>query len=128
MKRRNILSAIAGALLLFTSGCLVAGGPVRRTYYYYPDDQVYYYPSEGRYYWFDRGQWRDERNPPPRFIPRDRDRVRIDSDHEPYKDHERNQKLYPSTRNDRDDRNERRDDRRDDRKDDRRDSPGPDRR
>lgn len=124
MKRREMFSVMAGALLLYASGCVVADGPGRRTYYYYPNDEVYYYPSEGRYYWYDRGQWRDDRNPPPRFVPRDRDRVRIDSDHEPYKDHDKNKKTYPRGRYDRDDKG----DPKDDRRDDRREPSGPDRR
>ena len=124
MKRREMLSVMAGALLLYTSGCVAPDGPGRRTYYYYPNDEVYYYPSEGRYYWNDRGQWRDDRNPPPRFVPRDRDRVRIDSDHEPYKDHDKNKKTYPPGRYDRDDKG----DPKDDRRDDRREPSGPDRR
>ena len=129
MKRREMLSMMAAAVLGYSSGCVVSDGPDRRTYYYYPDEEVYYYhPRDGRYYWYDRDrrEWRNDRNPPPRFTPRDRDRVRIDSDREPYKDHDRNKKDYPPGRYDRDDRGQPRKDDRD--KDDRREPPGPDRR
>ena len=95
MKRREMLSGMAGALLLYTSGCAVEDRRGRRTYYYYPNDEVYYNPFRQLYYWFDRGRWWDDRNPPPRFVPRDRDRVRIDSDDEPWKDHDRYKKTYP---------------------------------
>jgi len=128
MKRREMLSMMAAAVLGYSSGCVVSDGPDRRTYYYYPDEEVYYHPRDGRYYWYDRDrrEWRNDRNPPPRFTPRDRDRVRIDSDREPYKDHDRNKKDYPPGRYDRDDRGQPRKDDRD--KDDRREPPGPDRR
>jgi hypothetical protein len=127
MKRREMFSVIVSALILFSSGCVVAERPGDRrleTYYYYPDAEVYYYPRVTKYYWYDRGAWRNGPKPPPRFVLRDRDRVRIDSDHEPYRDHDRYRKSYPPGRHDRDDRGERRDDRRNDGNDDRR----PDRR
>lgn len=117
MKRRQIASAIVAALLLFASGCVVAERPGRgrvETYYYYPDYEVYYYPRVGRYYWLERGEWRREPQPPPRFVLRERERVRIDMDHEPHTDHDRIKRSYPPGRYDRDDR-------KDDRKDDRRD-------
>ena len=116
MKRREMVSAILAALLLFISGCVVAerpGGRYSERYYYYPDHEIYFYPRVAEYYWFERGDWRHGPKPPPRFVLRDRDRVRIDSDHEPHNDHERNRKSYPPGRQDRD---ERRDDRKDDRR------------
>lgn len=113
MKRREMISAMVAALLMYSSGCVVAERPGRGTYYYYPDDEVYYALREGRYYWYERGDWRYDRKPPPRFVLRDRDRVRIDSDHEPYKDHDKYRKSYPPRRRDRD---ERSDDKRDDRR------------
>ena len=115
MKIKHLASAFAAAILLFTSACVVADrSPHRRveTYYYYPDYEVYFYPHAGRYYWRDRDDWRNGPQPPPRFALRDRDRVRIDLDHEPHKDHDRIKKSYPPGRFDRDDR-------RDDRKEDR---------
>ena len=120
MKRRDVLSAIVAAFLLSASGCLVTerrGRGRAETYYYYPDYEVYFYPN-GRYYWRDRDEWRNGPQPPPRFVLRDRERVRIDLDHEPHRDHDRIKKSYPPGRYDRE---ERRDDRKEDRKDDRKD-------
>lgn len=121
MKRKKVASiAIVAALLLVFSGCIVAEGPGHRrveTYYYYPDHEVYYYPRVSSYYWIERGEWRHGPQPPPRFVLRERERVRIDLDHEPHNDHERIKKSHPPGRYDREEpREERREDRRDDRR------------
>jgi hypothetical protein len=116
MKRRELLYALAAGFFLSASGCVVAerGGRGRReTYYYYPDYEVYFYPHVGRYYWRERDEWRHGDRPPPRFVLRDRERVRIDMDHEPHTDHDRIKKSHPPGRYDRDDR---KDERKDDRK------------
>ena len=116
MTTRYLASAFMAAVLLFTSACVVADSPGHRrveTYYYYPNYEVYFYPHVGDYYWRERDEWRHGPQPPPRFALRDRDRVRIDLDHEPHRDHDRIKKSYPPDRFDRDDRRE-------DRKDDRR--------
>jgi hypothetical protein len=122
MKRREMAAALVGAILLFTSGCVVGDRSGRRmeTYYYYPDYEIYYYPHAGSYYWRERDDWRHGPKPPPRFVLRDRDRVRIDMDHDPRNDHDRIKKSYPPGHRDRDDRRDDRNERRDDR-DDRRD-------
>ena len=121
MKRKEMASmAIVATLLLLFSGCIVAEGPGRRqmeTYYYYPDHEVYYYPRVSNYYWFERGEWRHGPQPPPRVVLRDRERVRIDSDHDPHTDHERIKKDHQPGRYDSD---ERREDRGGERRDDRR--------
>jgi hypothetical protein len=117
MKRRDALSVIAAAILLSASGCVVAERRGRgriETYYYYPDYEVYFYPHVGRYYWRESDEWRHGSQPPPRFVLRDRERVRIDLDHEPHTDHDRVKKSHPPGRYDRE---QRRDDRRDERKD-----------
>jgi hypothetical protein len=115
MKGRGIgLAVIAAVLLSFTSGCLVAETPGSRrmeTYYYYPDYEVYFYPRVQRYYWFERGEWRNAPQPPPRFVLRERERVRIDLDHDPHTDHERIKKTYPPGRYEREERKEERRDR-----------------
>ena len=104
MKGRAIgLAVIAAALLSFSSGCIVAERPVsygrqQEAYYYYPDYEVYYYPRVQRYYWIERGEWRNGPQPPPRFVLRERERVRIDLDHEPHTDHARIKKSYPPRR------------------------------
>jgi hypothetical protein len=106
MKRREIASAIVATILLFTSGCVVADRPGRHmeTYFYYPDSEVYYYPRVSSYYWRERDEWRLGPKPPSWFDLRDRDRVRIDMDHDPHTDHDRIKKSYPPGRRDRDDR------------------------
>ena len=105
------LAVIAAALLSFLSGCIVAERPVaygrpQETYYYYPDYEVYFYPRVQRYYWFERGEWRNGPQPPSRFVLRERERVRIDLDHEPHIDHERIKKSYPPGRYEREERRE----------------------
>ena len=119
MKRRDVLSAMAAALLLSVSGCMVEERRGRgrvESYYYYPDWEVYFYPRVGRYYWRDRDEWRYGNQPPPRYVLRDRERVRIDLDHEPHTDHDRIKRDHPPGRYDRDDRDDRRDDRKDDKR------------
>ena len=120
MKRRGTtLAVIAALLLLFCSGCVVAERPGyggRQTYYYYPDQEVYYYPRDQRYYWRDRDEWRNGPQPPPRFALSDRQRVRIDSDHDPHTEHDRIKKQYPPGHYDK---QERQDQRNDDRRDNR---------
>ncbi len=111
-KSRITLAAIAAVLLSFLSGCVVAEGPRRgiETYYYYPNDEVYYYPNARRYYWLDRGEWRNGPQPPSRFVLRDRDRVRLDMDHEPIRDHDKIKREHPPKRQE-EQREERREDR-----------------
>ena len=119
MKSRGlVLALITIALLSFSSGCVVAERPGYgrlEPYYYYPNYEVYYYPRVQRYYWYERGAWINAPQPPPRFVLRDRDRVRIDLDHEPVRDHERIKKNYPPGRSDRD---QRRDSGREERRED----------
>jgi hypothetical protein len=115
MKGKGIgLAVIAAAFLAFASGCLVAETPGRgrvESYYYYPDQEVYYYPRVQRYYWFERGEWRNSPQPPPRFVLRERERVRIDLDREPHTDHERIKKTYPPGHYEKEERREERKDR-----------------
>jgi hypothetical protein len=114
MNRFNALFlGVIAALMLLVSGCVVAdrgdyraGG--RDTYYYYPDDEVYFYPRVGEYYWYEGGVWRHDRRAPARFVLRDR--VQLDWDREPHRDHDRVRRDYPPRRDDRDrDRNQNRD-------------------
>jgi hypothetical protein len=103
MKRNRVAFAIIAALFLFSSGCVVTERPGdrrARTYYYYPDYEIYYYPHVERYYWRERGDWRYDSKPPPRFVLRERERVRIDSRDDPHNDHERVRKTYPPGRYD----------------------------
>ena len=113
MKRNGIaLSVIAAVLLVFLSGCAVEQRPGygrRETYYYYPNDEIYYYPNVRRYYWLDQGHWRNGPEPPSRYVLRSNDRVRLEMDHEPIRDHDRIKKEYPPKR-----REERKDNRRED--------------
>lgn len=102
MKRRDVLSAIAAAILLSVSGCVVEERRGRRMYYYYPDWEVYFHPDDRRYWWRDRDEWRHGDRPPPRFVLRDRERVRIDLDDEPPRDHDRIKRDHPPGRYDRD--------------------------
>jgi hypothetical protein len=119
MKGRGLgLALIAVALLSFSFGCVVTGRPGHGSlepYYYYPDYEVYYYPRVQKYYWYERGEWRNAPQPPPRFVLRDRERVRIDLDHEPLTDHERIKKTYPPGHYDRE---QRRDSGREERRED----------
>ncbi|HEX9135567.1 MAG TPA: hypothetical protein VF905_01315 [Nitrospirota bacterium] len=122
MKRRGAtLGVITAVLLLFCSGCVVAerpgyGGRGTYYYYYYPDHEVYYYPRAQRYYWLDRGEWRNGPQPPSRFALSDRARVRIESDHEPPTEHDRIKRQYPPGHYDSQERQEQRnEDRRDNR-------------
>jgi len=119
MNARGIgLALIAIALLSFSFGCVVAGRPGYghlQPYYYYPDYEVYYYPRVQRYYWYERGAWRNAPQPPPRFVLRDRERVRLDLDHEPISDHERIKKAHPPGHYDRE---QRRDSGREERRED----------
>ena len=88
----------------------------RQTYYYYPDQEVYYYPRDQRYYWRDRNEWRNGPQPPSRYTLSDRQRVRIESDHDPHTEHEKIKKQYPQGHYDRQDQQQQRnDDRRDNR-------------
>ncbi|HEX9442805.1 MAG TPA: hypothetical protein VGA73_01730 [Candidatus Binatia bacterium] len=117
-------AVVAAALLSLTSACVVSDRPgYGRTeaYYYYPDQEVYYYPRVQRYYWSERGEWRNGREPPSRFVLRDRERVRIDMDHEPHTDHARIRQSYPPGRYEgQERREERKEERREDRGEDRR--------
>ena len=119
MKGRAIgLAVIAAALLSFASACIVADRPGnygRQEYYYYPDQEVYFYPGSNRYYWQERGEWRNGPRAPERFVLRERERVRIDLDHEPHLDHARIRQSYPPGRYE-----ERKEDRREDRREDKR--------
>lgn len=124
MKTRALgLAAVAAALLSLASACVVADRPGyrsgygRQEYYYYPDQEVYFYPGSNRYYWQERGEWRYGAQAPSRFVLRERDRVRIDLDHEPHTDHARIKQSYPPKQ-------EQREDRREDRRDDRREKSG----
>jgi hypothetical protein len=101
MKRRETALVVALATLLpLSSGCIVEERPRpayarQETYYYYPDDEVYYYPSARRYYWLERGEWRYGAQPPPRFVLRERERVKLDLDYEPHTQHARIKSNYP---------------------------------
>lgn len=105
MTRRDALSAMAAAFLLTVAGCVVEerrGRGRLETYYYYPDWEVYFYPRAGRYWWRERDEWRHGPHAPSRFVLRDRERVRIEIDHEPPTDHDRIRRAHPPGRYDRD--------------------------
>ena len=137
MKDRRIpLVVLAGALLSFSYGCVVAERPravtvieserrgpppwapahgYRRqheTYYYYPDVEVYYYPSVRRYYWAERGEWRYAAQPPRHYVIQDHRRVVLDLDYEPHTRHTTIKKDHPPGHYDKD-RKKDKDDRRD---------------
>ncbi|GEM_PF-1297721 len=94
------LAVIAVALLAFASSCAVEadypGYAGYDAYYYYPDYEVYYYPRSHQYWWRDGNDWRHGDRAPSRFVLRDRDRVRIDMDHQPHTDHARVRDMHPS--------------------------------
>jgi hypothetical protein len=95
------LAVPAVALLAFVSGCAVSdyreypGYAGYDAYYYYPDYEVYYYPRVHQYWWRDGNDWRHGDGAPSRFVLQDRDRVRIDMDHEPHNDHARVKEMFP---------------------------------
>jgi hypothetical protein len=96
---KKIFLWVLAALMLFFSGCIVAGpyytsrGDV---YYYYPEDEVYYYPRAKEYYWLEGGEWRHAARAPERYALRDP--VMIESEGEPTRYHDRIRRDLPARR------------------------------
>jgi hypothetical protein len=65
------------------------------TYYYYPTTQVYYYPSARRYYWLEGREWRYGERLPRYYAIRDNERVILDLDYEPHRQHAKIREMYP---------------------------------
>ena len=66
------------------------------TYHYYPTTQVYYYPSARRYYWLEGREWRYGDRLPRYYVIRDNERVILDLDYEPHRQHAKIKEMYPS--------------------------------
>lgn len=111
--RRFQLRVVAlSAMLVFAlSGCVYdpyySGPPLdahyhphHHDYYYYPGVRVYFHFTTGYYYYHHRKRWRRTRVLPPRIHidPRDRVRLRIDTDRPYIKHKEHRQRYVPAPR------------------------------
>jgi hypothetical protein len=102
MNKKGIALVAIVAVLLFSSGCIVAdssrpgyGRQQGTYYYYYPDYEVYYYPNAREYYWPEGREWKHGVEAPRRYNLDERRRVRVDSDSEPHTRHEEIKKSHP---------------------------------
>lgn len=96
--KKPCLGIAAGLMLLF-SACYVPAPYYygsSDTYYYYPEEEVYYYPRVREYYWFEGGEWRHAARAPERYALRDP--VRIESEGEPTRYHDRIRRDFPPRR------------------------------